>query len=146
MDLRGRVNHGCHALAAPESEMTARPRLTASLALLAAASSALVLDMAIARPAEAACRLATSVPGSTGNNPPSGATVNCVDNLDAAGVVNATATGVTVNVESPAGGISTTGQPGILLGDGATIDVTSEKGSNRPVNTSGDGAAGIDVL
>ena len=122
---------------------------TAALGLMAATASPLAMGAAVSlatiSPVVAACQLVTSVPGASGNNPPPGSTVNCVDNLDSNGVVNAVASGVTVNVESPAGGISTTGQPGVLLGDGATITVTSEQGSNRPINTSGDMAAGIDV-
>lgn len=118
----------------------------APLALaLASGTSALALSLAAPSTAEAACVLAAPAPMATGNNPPSGATVNCVDNLDTEGVVNQAATGVTVNVQSPAGGISTTGQPGVLLGSGTTVNVTSEGGSNRPINTSGDNAPGIDV-
>ena len=75
--------------------------------------------------------------------PESGQTIVCADNLDNEGVVNREADDVTVEIQGPAGGISVTGQPGVALGDGATVTVSGE--SNRPINTSGDSAPGIEV-
>ncbi|MGR3485590.1 MAG: autotransporter outer membrane beta-barrel domain-containing protein [Paracoccaceae bacterium] len=116
--------------------------MTRTPALLLAGASALAL-MAAPQMALADCTLDMG-PGS-GNVPPSGATVTCADNLDTQGISAPASSGVTVRIESPSGGISTTGAAGILLGADATIDVTSEQGSNRPVTTQGDAAPGIDV-
>ena len=52
-----------------------------------------------------------------GNNPTTGQTIACIDNLDSEGINGPTANQVTVDVQSPSGGISTTGQPGIILGE-----------------------------
>ncbi|WMS44516.1 hypothetical protein RDV64_09070 [Acuticoccus sp. MNP-M23] len=112
--------------------------------MLLAGASMVAIEAATPSVAFADCVLAMPSSTGSGNNPPSGSTVNCANNLDNDGVVNAGANDVTVNVEGPAGGISTTGAPGILLGNGATINVSSQ--SNRPINTSGDSAGGIDVL
>jgi len=101
----------------------------------------LVLALA-ASPASAECVVDGNAMADA-SMPESGQTIICADNLDNDGVINAEADDVTVNIESPAGGISVTGQAGILLGDGATISVAS--GSNRPINTSGDNAPGIEV-
>ncbi len=108
---------------------------------LAATTSGLVLALA-ASPANAQCVVDGDAMADA-SMPESGQTITCADNLDNDGVLNSQANNVTVNVESPAGGISVTGQAGVLLGDGATISVAS--GSNRPINTSGDNAAGIEV-
>lgn len=78
-----------------------------------------------------------------GNNPTSGQTIICADNLDTQGVNGPNATGVTVEIQAPAGGISVTGQPGVILGDDATVTVAAP---SRPINTQGDSAVGIDVL
>ncbi|MBM2575824.1 autotransporter domain-containing protein [Jannaschia sp. Os4] len=95
-----------------------------------------------AAPAHAACTVTSGGDGMGGIT--SGATVTCEDNLDTEGVSAPDASGVTVDIVAPSGGISVTGDTGILLGDGATINVAGE--SNRPVTTSGDGAPAIDVL
>lgn len=123
------------------------PRSLAALAIaLAGGASPLALSLVAPHGALASCELETPVPGASGNNPPSGSTVICSGALDNQGVVNAAATGVTVNIEAPSGGISTTGQPGVLLGAGTTVNVNSAGGSRLPINTSGDDAAGVDVL
>ncbi len=105
--------------------------------LLMAGVSTLAL---LGNPAAAACTLAN---GDAGNMPSSGATVTCANNLDNTGITAPGANDVTVDVAGPGGGISVTGTNGILLGTGATVTVSGQ--SNRPVNTSGDTAAGIDV-
>ena len=115
-----------------------RPLLASLLA-----TSALVV-LAPASTAHAACVVEGTM--MSGNNPASGQTIVCSDGLDNDGVNGPAATGVTVRTESPSGGISVTGQPGVLLGADATIEVGSEAGSAFPINTSGDSAAGIDVL
>lgn len=81
--------------------------------------------------------------GGDAGAPMSGATINCTSNLETTGILGPMASGVTVNVQAPAGGISVTGDQAILLGDDATIDISAM--SNRPVQTSGDTAGAIDI-
>lgn len=81
--------------------------------------------------------------GTPGNNPTSGQTIICANNLDNAGVNGPEADQVTVQIQAPAGGISVTGQPGVILGDDATITI---EGPSRPITTSGDSATSIEVL
>ncbi|WP_298917519.1 autotransporter domain-containing protein [uncultured Algimonas sp.] len=95
-----------------------------------------------AQSAHAACTV-DGDPQADASNPETGQTITCADNLDNDGVVNRQADNVTVNIEAPSGGISVTGQAGVALGDGATVTVAGN--SNRPINTSGDSAPGIDV-
>ena len=111
-----------------------------TLALLAG-SSAIALNVTASTTAQAACELAAPAQGASANNPPSGGTVNCVDTLDTQGVSDSDANNVTVNVVGPQGGISTTGSPGILLGNGAQVTVTP----GGSVRTSGSGQPAISV-
>mgnify|MGYP001046662062 CR=1 FL=1 len=78
-----------------------------------------------------------------GNTPTSGQTIICGEDLDAQGIFAPEASDVTVEVQGPAGGISVTDLPGIVLGDGAVVTVS---GPTRPVTTAGDGVVGIQVL
>ena len=111
---------------------------------LATSASLLALTLATATPeaAYAECTV-DGMAMNPASNPMSGQTITCANNLDNDGVVNSDADDVTVNIDAPAGGISVTGQAGVRLGDGATVNVAG--GSNRPINTSGDNAPGIDV-
>ena len=117
------------------------PVKSSRVAALALCSTALSLAM----PAEVAFAecVVEGAPMANAAEPMSGQTINCENNLDNDGVVNRAANNVTVNIVAPAGGISVTAQPGVALGDGATVDVAA--GSNRPINTSGDNAPGISV-
>ncbi len=78
-----------------------------------------------------------------GNTPTSGQTIICGEDLDAQGIFAPASDNVTVEVQGPAGGISVTDLPGIVLGNGAVVTVS---GPTRPVTTAGEGAVGIQVL
>lgn len=108
---------------------------------LFATASTLAVAAFAAAPAHAQCAVTTGT--GTAGSPNSGDTITCTDNLETDPILGPDATGVTLNVEAPAGGISVTGDGAVLLGDGAIIDIAAA--SNRPVQTSGDAATAIEV-
>ncbi|EDX84489.1 hypothetical protein S7335_2186 [Synechococcus sp. PCC 7335] len=122
-------------------------RFRLSVFTLVCLGSAFIPSLTVTDRAIAACIVENTETaeseGTPGNNPTSRQTIVCANNLDNAGVNGPAANQVTVQIQAPAGGISVTGQPGILLGNSATITV---EGPGRPINTSGDSATGIDVL
>ncbi len=116
------------------------PIFTCLLISGALAPLTIVADSALA---DCVVEESTEESAQPGNNPTSGQTIVCANNLDSEGVNGPDANEVTVEIEAPSGGISVTGQPGVLLGDEATVDVA---GPGRPVSTSGDRAVAIEVL
>ena len=92
----------------------------------------------------AACTIqgnAQNEPAAGALEPANGQSVTCSD-ADTAGVNAPNSTGVTVTVESPDGSISVTDNPGIRLGNDATVVV---EGTDRPVTVNGNDVRAIEV-